>query len=191
VPLVKPVFHQDIFHRIYEVIRLQWNICDHGYLGRETVATQFQDLCQGSLFAFGRAVDPTGPLTGPYYMREYLRWAADLNIVFEILFWKLKERGNGRQMSPTVNQTNERVLKKAEVEEVLLQYQNSRMRTLAHAHINGSVNNFDLSLPFKRKELREILESAMDTAVTEGEKEGFWSHKSSRSVSSDRVAELE
>lgn len=155
------------------------------------MANQFQDLCQGSLFALGRAVDPTGPLTGPYYMREYLRWAADLNIAFEILFWKLKERGNGRQMSPTVNQTNERVLKKAEVEEVLVQYQDSRLRTLAHTHINGSVNNFDLSLPFKRKELREVLESAMDTAMAEGEKEGFWIHKSSRSVSSDRVAELE
>jgi hypothetical protein len=173
------------------MIRLQWNICDHGYLEKEAVATQFQDLCQGSLFSFGRAVDPTGPLTGPHYMREYLRWAADLNIAFEILFWKLKERGNGRHMSPTVNQSNQRVLKKAEVEEVLLQYRNSKLRTLAHTHINGSVNNFDLRLPFRRRDLREILESAVETATAEGEKEGFWSHRPSRSLSSDRVAELE
>jgi len=191
VPLVKPVFHQDIFHRIYTMIRLQWNICDHGYLERDAVVTQFQDLCQGSLFSFGRAVDPTGPLTGPHYMREYLRWAADLNIAFEILFWKLKERGNRRLMSPTVSQSNQRVLKKAEVEDVLAQFQNSRLRTLAHTQINGSVNNFDLSLPFKRKDLSAILESAVDTATAEGEKEGFWSHRSSRSVSSDHVAELE
>jgi hypothetical protein len=191
VPFVKPVFHQDIFHRIYTMIRLQWNICDHGYLEREAVETQFQDLCQGSLFSLGRAVDPTGPLTGPHYMREYLRWAADLNIAFEILFWKLKERGNGRQMSPTVNQSNQRVLKKAEVEDALTQFQNSRSRIVAHAHINGSVNNFDLSLPFKRKELQTILESAVDTVTAEGEKDGFWTHRPSRSVSSDHVAELE
>jgi len=94
-------------------------------------------------------------------------------------------------MSPTVNQSNQRVLKKAAVEEVLLQYRNSKLQTLAHTHIYGSVNNFDLRLPFRRRDLREILESAVETATAEGEKEGFWSHRPSRSLSSDRVAELE
>lgn len=74
------------------------------------VIAQLQGLCQGSLYSFGRAVDPTGPLTRPHYMREYLRWAADLHIVFKILFWKLTECGNWRVMSPTISQANQRVL---------------------------------------------------------------------------------
>ena len=173
------------------MILLQWNICDHGYLEREMVIAQFQDLCQGSLFSFGLAVDPTGPLTRPHYMREYLRWAADIHIVFKILFWKLTERGNGWVMSPTISQANHRVLRKAEVEDVLSQFQNSRVRTLAHTNINSSVNNFNLGLPFKSKGLRAILESAVDTTTAEGANEGFWSHRLSRSVSLDQVAELE
>lgn len=74
---------------------------------------------------------------------------------------------------------------------MLSQLQNSRARTLAHTHINSSVNNFDLGLPFKSKGLRAILESAVDATTAEGANEGFWSHRLSRPVSLDQVAELE
>src|SRR5450432_1436047 len=94
VPFFKSLLHQDVFLRIYDAVRFQWNIYDEGILQAEEYIAKFRETCQGSRFSnFGAAVttavDPSGPLSGPHYISKYLRWATDLNILFEMLFWKV------------------------------------------------------------------------------------------------------
>lgn len=145
------------------------------------------------MFSLGRAVDPSGIFSGPLYAREYLRWAVDLNVAFEILFWRIKEKGKIRRPSQNGYGNGERVLQYNELDDVLETFADSKLRVLAHSHINGRVGNFNFSLPFKRKDLREILQMAVDTACTEGAKEGLWTTAPQplSPSSKERLAELE
>jgi hypothetical protein len=144
------------------------------------------------MFSLGRAVDPAGIFSGPVYAREYLRWAVDLNVAFEILFWRVKEKGKLRRLSQNGNGNGERVLQFDELEEVLEKFAHSRLRSMAHTHVNGRVSNFNFSVPFKRRELKDILESAVSTATAEGEKEGLWTQRPQplSPSSTERLAEL-
>jgi len=194
LPLVKPLLHQDLFPHMFEVVRAKWNIPDLGMLEMPQNMDKFRILCRGSqLSSFGsemaKALDPTGPLTGPYYTREYLRWAADLNIVFEILFWKHKElaeeslsRQNGHRLK-----RGERTLQVDDLDQSLKLYEKSDIRFKAHSLINGQVNNLDLSLPFKPKELAKVLSTAVDFVTGEGKRAGFWSRTSQESVAQTAV----
>lgn len=177
MPLIKPLLHLDIFEQLYDTVRLQWNICDGGLLEKDSVVSKFRDICQKSGFRFGRAVDPAGPLSGPHYAREYLRWSVDLNIAFEMLFWRVKELGRTRELSHNGSGSGEPVLRADELTEVLQQFGGSKLRSMAHTHINGRVGNFDFSLPFKREQLKDVLETAVEMATTEGEKEGLWTQR--------------
>jgi hypothetical protein len=163
LPFVKPLLHQDLFPHMFEVVRTKWNIPDLGVLDMLLTIEKFRILCRGSqLSSFGsevaRALDPTGPLTGPYYTHEYLWWAADLNIMFEILFWKRKELAeaslagqNGQRLD-----RGERTLQVVDLDKSLGLYEKSDVGVKAHSLINGQVNNLDLSLPFKPKELAKV-----------------------------------
>ncbi|KAH8669674.1 hypothetical protein BGZ60DRAFT_528146 [Tricladium varicosporioides] len=182
-PMIKPILHQDIFSRIYDTVRLQWNIFDRGLLEKEEVVDGLRTVCGGNSISFGKLVDTVGPLNGPHYIRVYLRWAADINMLFEILFWMLKEprpsqnarfRGGAARMALTPE----------ELASVMKQFGNSRMRSIAHTHISGRVGNFDLSMPFRRQELREVLHMAVYTGRAEGIREGFPIRQRAPSISS-------
>ena len=182
LPFVKPLLHQDLFPHMFEVVRAKWNIPDLGVLEMPQTMEKFRALCRGSqLSSFGselaKALDPTGPLTGPYYTREYLRWAADLNIMFEILFWKHKELAEASLAGQNGQRLNrgQRMLQVADLDQSLGLYEKSDVRVKAHSLINGQVNNLDLGLPFKPKELAKILSTAVDFVTGEGKKAGFWS----------------
>jgi hypothetical protein len=198
LPLVKSLLHQDIFLRIYDTVRFQWNIFDQGLLQTDEFIAKFREECQGSRFSnFGSAlttvVDPSGPLSGPHYINKYLRWAADLNILFELLFWKVMEQGEKIRISRGSYGRGQPMLRVEDVEETLGWFRSSTLRAKAHSYINGRVDGFDLGLPFKRVELRNILAMAVETVTGGDGKEDAWSRVQQlfpHSVKAEELSEL-
>jgi hypothetical protein len=181
VPFIRPLLHQDIFIRVYDMVRFQWNICDLGLLQAEEYILKFREVCQGSSrfshlgSALATAVDPTGPFSGPHYISKYLRWAADLNILFEMLFWKVMEQGEKVRPYKASNGNGQLMLKVDDLNDTLARFKVSKLRQNAHTYVNGRVDSFDLSLPFKRAELRDILVMAVETVTRGDGKEDAWS----------------
>jgi hypothetical protein len=199
VPFIKPLLHQDIFIRIYEMVCFQWNICDLGLLQTEECVLKFREVCQGSSrfshlgSALTTAVDPTGPLSGPHYIGKYLRWAVDLNILFEMLFWKVMEQGEKVRPYKASHGNGQLMLKVDDLDETLAGFKVSKLRLKAHAYINGRVDGFNLSLPFKRVELKDILVMAVETVTGGDGKEDAWSRIQqlfSNTVSPEEACEL-
>ncbi len=60
------------------------------------------------------------------------------------------------------------VLRVDDLNETLARFRDSKLRIKAHAHISGRVDNFNLKLPFKRNELRDILGMAVEIVMGEG-----------------------
>jgi hypothetical protein len=199
VPFIKPLLHQDIFIRIYDMVRFQWNICDLGLLQTEEYILKFREVCQGSSrfshlgSALTTVVDPTGPLSGPHYISKYLRWAVDLNILFEMLFWKVMEQGEKARPYKASHGSSQLMLKVDDLNETLTRFKVSKLRLKAHAYINGRVDSFDLSLPFKRAELTDILVLAVETVTGGDGKEDAWSRIQqlfSNSITPEEASEL-
>jgi hypothetical protein len=199
VPFIKPLLHQDIFIRIYDMVRFQWNIWDLDLLQKEEYILKFREVCQGaSRFShigntLTTVMDPTGPLSGPHYISKYLRWAADLNILFEMLFWKVAERGEENQSYKASHGSGAPMLRVDDLNDTLARFKLSKLRLKAHAYISGQVNNFNLSLPFKRAELKEILAGAVETVTGGDGKEDAWVRMKqlfSQTVTPEEAAEL-
>lgn len=197
-PLIKPLLHQDIFIRIYDMVRFQWNICDLDILQTEEYILKFREVCQGpSRFshlgsALTTVMDPTGPLSGPYYISKYLRWAVDLNILFEMLFWKVTEQGESTRHKASQG-SNQLMLKVDDLNKTLARFKFSKLRLKAHAYISGQIHNFNLSLPFKRVQLREILAGAVETVTVGDGIEDAWSRIQqlfSQTVTPEEACEL-
>jgi hypothetical protein len=62
-----------------------------------------------------------------------------------------------------------------DLNETLSRFKVSKLRLKAHAYVNGRVDSFDLSLPFKRAELKDILIMAVETVTGGDGKEDAWS----------------
>jgi hypothetical protein len=198
-PFIKPLLHQDIFIRIYDMVRFQWNICDMGILQNEEYILKFREVCQGaSRFshlgsALTTVMDPTGPFSGPHYISKYLRWAVDLNLLFEMLFWKVTEQGEEDRPYKASHGSGPLMLRIDDLIDILTRFKFSKLRQKAHSYISGEVRNFNLSLPFKRVQLKEILAGAVETVTGGDGKEDAWVRTwqlFSQTITPEEAAEL-
>lgn len=177
LPLVKRVLHQDIFRTMYEAVRNQWNVFDNGILPEEVNFSKVQLHFQRESSAFGKAIDPAGPLTGPHYVREYLRWAADLNLIFMRLFWKIKEPARARRSSSDPTGATDKPLTVDELDRELGHFSISGERSTAFQSISKNVNSFEFGLPFRQTALRRILAIAIESAISHETIEQLWKLK--------------
>src|SRR5205807_940059 len=76
-------------------------------LNRVTMQTKFQQVIQNAKDPdfwnrAGALLDISGPLRAPYYAKLFLKWAADLILRFEELFWMVKKNGTRPLTRPSV-----------------------------------------------------------------------------------------